>query len=147
MPLEFRLSNHRSFGENFHPLSFPYIWLRTAEMRQSGFVVPCGWWHRRRNISQSFDSKPTTFGRLVTNLKLLMQTQDKGPNFLKVYQLLSQVYPIPCVTERASTVLDTLIAVLLSQNTTDRNSTKAFEQLKVPNSGKDCIVLNKYFED
>ncbi|KAK4522173.1 hypothetical protein GAYE_FCTG49G0052 [Galdieria yellowstonensis] len=99
-------------------------------MRQPGFVLPCGWQHRRRNISQSFDSKPTTGSRLVTNLKLFMQTQDKGPNFLKVYQLLSQVYPIPCVTERASTVLDTLIAVLLSQNTTDRNSTKAFEQLK-----------------
>ncbi|GJD09363.1 Putative DNA glycosylase At3g47830 [Galdieria sulphuraria] len=50
-------------------------------------------------------------------------------NFPKRFslQLARGVFPI---SVGANTVLDTLIAVMLSQNTTDRNSTKAFEQLK-----------------
>ncbi|EME27156.1 HhH-GPD base excision DNA repair protein-related protein [Galdieria sulphuraria] len=61
---------------------------------------------------------------------VVMQGEEKGTHFQKAYEVLSQVYPIPAISVGANTVLDTLIAVMLSQNTTDRNSTKAFEQLK-----------------
>ncbi|GJQ09559.1 hypothetical protein GpartN1_g1350.t1 [Galdieria partita] len=68
--------------------------------------------------------------RKYCRTSLVMQEEDKRDDFQRVYEALSKLYTIPNFSERDNSVLDTLIAVMLSQNTTDRNSTKAFEQLK-----------------
>eukprot|EP00871_Galdieria_phlegrea_P003049 jgi/Galph1/3745/GphlegSOOS_G2390.1 len=52
-------------------------------------------------------------------------------DYEQTFRLLSSIYHIQDPKKRCAEVLDTLIEVMLSQNTTDRNASKAFKNLKV----------------